>query len=169
MAHALRKEWVSPEEQHESRAAAPRPRRVSRPALGVWQRPLPLTGLILGVVCAVMLFIRCNDCIAQRDLKAQSLRQELAQLDRECVQLNLELNRMGAEPQLSHMAQTHALALPAPTQIHYAKVTTPLPQTAVAVVAPRASLAARSGHVVVASFHGFWQRLMPTPAAYAQD
>ncbi|HOF86577.1 MAG TPA: hypothetical protein PLZ36_00555 [Armatimonadota bacterium] len=164
MAHALR---LKTEEPSESRAAEPRYRRAARPAPTGWRKPLPLTGLILVVVGVLMLFIRCSDCIAQHDLRAQSLRQELAQLDRECVQLHLELYRMAAEPQLSRITAQHKLVLPTPARTHYATVKGVAPETAVAQAGRPAP--ARSGQVMVAGLQEFWRKLVPTPAAYAQD
>lgn len=152
----------------------PPPPRVARPhgraraarhaAVVLWQRPLALVGLTLALVAAVMSFIRCSDCIAQRDLKAQQLRQQLAQLDRQYVQLNLELNRMAAEPQLTQSAQANGLVLPDASRIHYTRVVGTLPREAVAQAAP-----VKPGRTLVASLQGFWQRLMPTQPAYGQN
>lgn len=165
MAQALRNtDWMVPEKRPAPRATRSRARSVHRPAAALWQRPIPLTLLILGAVCVVMLFIRCSDCIAQRDLRSQSLRTELAQLDRECVQLNLELKRMAAEPHLSTIASAQGLVLPAPGQIHFARATADFPQSAVAQAAP-----AQPKRTVLASVQGFWQRLMPTSTAYGQN
>jgi hypothetical protein len=141
-----------------------RTRAARRPAVVLWQRPLALVGLTLALVAAVMSFIRCSDCIAQRDLRAQTLRQRLTQLDRTYVQLNLELNRMAAEPMLSKSAQANGLVLPDATQIHYTRVVGILPQETIAQAAP-----AKTCPTLMANIRGFWQRLMPTQPAYGQN
>ncbi len=157
MGYALRKNWLVQEEQPETRAATLRSRH--RPALPVaWQRMLGMTVLVFLVVTVAVLYIRCKDAIAQQEFRRQSLHQEMAQLSRECVQLNLEFNRASAEPHLSQIAAAQQFEMP--TQIHYTRV----------AVAPAATQTA-SRRQLLASLHGLLQRVGTATAdpAYAQE
>lgn len=168
MAHALRTIWLD-EEPADTQTVQPRPRRPRQPGPMLWQRPLPMLGLIAAVVAVAMLFIHGKDSIAQQDFQRRALRQEFTQLDRECVQLNLELDRLAAEPLPTEVAEQPLLALPDTDRIHFARVTEQPPTVdgQPTQVAARRPLPQR----VAEGLRDFWHRVsvITVKPAYAQE
>jgi hypothetical protein len=119
MGYALSTDWLAQEEQPEIGAAPVRSRR--RPPLPIaWQQMVGMTLLVVLAVTVAMLYIHCKDAIAQQEFHRTSLRQDIAQLNRTCVQLTLDFDRASTEPSLLNIATAQQFEIP--TQIHYARV-----------------------------------------------
>ena len=175
MAQALRTIWLEPEEQqHEPLVPRPRPQRRRRAAFMGWAR---LAFLILAVSCgvsALVLFVNTYAHIAEYEMQCQALKQEYLQLDRECIELNLELERLATQPRLARVAQVNGYELPTPDRVHYLQGVTDYPHADLAQAATvplPSSWARRSGRQVLVALGSAWQLLdgETTHTAYAQD
>jgi len=174
MAQALRTVWLEPEEQQDANSPLLRPRRKRSAAPALWQRPLAALVGMAVLVTVITVYISVYASIARYDFQRQTLQQDLAQLDRECVQLRLELDRISAQPELMRMAQAQGLENPSADRVHYVRVTSDLPRSTTAQVPPatgQRSWFARSSRQLVATMDGAFQRFSHGPGdpAYAQE
>ncbi|MHB9131287.1 MAG: hypothetical protein ACYDBB_09385 [Armatimonadota bacterium] len=172
---ALHKIWLDPEPENEQITLQPRSRQRRQPAVASLRRPL---GAVIVVACAVlvvMAYIYSYARIAQYDLERQALQQEYAQLSRECVALNLDIDRLAVQPRLMQAAQAQGLELPTTDRVHYVRVVNDLPPSTMTAAGPATaprSWVARSGQQLVAALDSAWQRLSRgpgLPSAYAQE
>jgi hypothetical protein len=86
-------------------------------------------------------------------LKCQELKQEYAQLNREGIELSLELERLATKPRLARLAKEQGLEMPAPNRVHYLHASTDYP---IAGLPKTATEPAPTGQVVEA--RGEYQR-----------
>ena len=173
MAQAARKILLEPEEQHEPLVPQPRSpqRRPAVPALGM---RMAVSSLVIAISVGLLIaFVNTYARIAEYEFERQSLKQQYAQLNRDCIELRLELERLAAQPRLAKVAQAKGLELPSPERVHYLHVASGYPQAYQAQTAPaaRPSWAVRSGRQVVAALGNAWQLLGRGAAdpAYAQE
>ena len=167
------KVWLEPETVTEPLVLQPRPRRRSPGIQVPWVR---LVIPVLAVACSVgigMVFISAYARIAEAQTRHQALRQEYAQLNRECVELNLELARLASQPRLAKVAEIQGLELPDANRVHYLRVTHGVPPSLAAPPAPpqASSWLARSGHRVTVALGTAWQLMGggPEVQAYAHE
>ncbi len=171
MAQAARKIWLEPEEQPEVpvvRPATP-PRKLS---FALWTRIAGATLAVAVGVGLVLAFVSTYATIARYEYQRQSLTQQYAQLNQECIDLHLELERLAAQPRLMKVAQADQLELPDPSRVHYVRVAQAIPQSLTAASAPPpASWMARVQRQFVAEINTAWRLLGrgPIDPAYAQD
>lgn len=176
MAHAVRKVWLEPEE-HPSEALTPQltPRRQRAPQSATfWHRPTLGGLLVAGLLTGLLVYTFGQARVAQLDIRRQHLQRELAGLQRECVDLRLESERLHAQPGIQTTAKAEGLELPAADRVHYVRVTDPASPTAMAQAPARTDhpgWVATSGQQLVASLDQALQHLGRGPGepAYAQQ
>jgi len=177
MAHAQRKIWLEePEAQQEPIVLQPRaPRR--RPTAAAPQRPLVTMSLALvGVACVVALvslYISTYAHIAQYAFRRQALQQEHTQLNRDCIQLKLQIDHLAAQPRLTEVAMAQGLEMPDLKRQHSVAVAGVPQWSTLAQAAPapeKLSWLARSRRQLVAALDHAFQRLGRGPGvpAYAE-
>ena len=176
MAHAIRKVWLEPEEQHASVVLQPRPRRRRQPAPATPQRPLSAMLLVVAVVSVgvglLTIYIGTYARIAQYAFHRQALQQKYGQLNRECLLLKLQIDHLATQPRLTQVAQAQGLAIPDTERLHCVRVTSS-PQWALlarSTPEPPRSWLAQSRRQLVAALDQAMQRLGRGPGspAYAQ-
>lgn len=128
MAQALRTVLLEPETTHELTSPQLRPRRRRRATPALWQRPVAATGAIAFVVGFLVLFISNYARNAYYEFERQELQAKMIQYSRECVELNLELDRLASQPRMIQVAQSQGLELPSADRVHYVRVANGLPQ-----------------------------------------
>jgi hypothetical protein len=170
MAQALRTVWLEPEER-EPVVLQVRPRRRRRLAPAQLQRPTVAVLAVALLVGVAVLYINGHARIARNDLQRQQLHQALAELDRECVQLSLTLDRMGTQPHLIQTAQAQGLDLPTADRVHYIRVAHDPRHAETVQAQARPSWLARTHQRMKASLSGTLARLSRGPGdpAYAQQ
>ena len=174
MAQALRTIWLEPEEQQEQQLS-PQPRQQRRrPAVAAWARLTLNTLLVACGVWALVTFVSTYAGIAEYEMKSQALKHEYTRLNRESIELSLELERLATQPRLARVAQVQGLELPSPDRVHYLRASADYPETFLAQNAPQpaaTSWVKRSGQQLVAALGSAWQVLGGGTAntAYAQD
>jgi len=132
---------------------------------------------ILGVACLVgsgIAFISSYAHIAEAQIRGQILRQEYAQLNRECVELHLELARLASQPQMEKVAEARGLTLPDANRLHYLRVADNYPtKSSVHLDTPaqRPAWLAHSGQRLVATLGNAWSLMGggPDTQAYAHE
>ena len=170
MAQALRTAIILPsEETHESHA--PRLRQRRRPPIVGWSRLALITLFVSFGVGILVTFVYSYARIAESEMQCQALKQEYAQLNRACVELNLELEQLAMQPRLARIAQVQGLELPAADRVHYVRGTQDYPHAPRSQAAPKVSWAQRSGRQLLAALGTAWQVLGggTTNTAYAQE
>jgi hypothetical protein len=178
MAYAQRKIWLEPEEQQAPVVLQPRPQRRRRAAPAAPQRPLKtMLMTLVGVAVVVSLataFIGTYAHMAQTSFRRQTLQQEYGQLNRDCIQLKLEIDHLAAQPRLTQVALAQGLEQPDPQRLHCVRVTSDPQWSVLARTAPapqKLSWLARSQRQLVATLGNALQRLGRGPGvpAYAQQ
>ena len=168
---AVRVTYPEAEEQREP--LVPQLQRRRRASAIPWPQIALVTLLVSGSVGALVMFVNTYARIAEYEIKRQALKQQYTQLNRECIELNLELERLAALPRLTKVAQAKGLDLPAPDRVHYLKGAQDYPRAALARATPasRSSWVKRSGQQLVAALSTTWHVLggSASSAAYAQD
>jgi len=171
MAQALRIIQLPAEETRENPTLSLRQRR--RPAAVGWARLAFFTLFVSLGVGILVSFVNAYARIAQAEMRCQALKQEYAQLNRACIELNLELERLATQPRMAKIAQVQGLALPDADRIHYLQGRQDYPGTrhSPTVPAPEPeSWARRSGLQMLAALGTAWQVLGGgATTAYAQD
>lgn len=172
MAHAVRKVWLEPEE-HESLTPQLTPRRQSAAQPAFWRLPVVGGSLVLILLAGVVCFTYGIARLARQDISRQQLQRELVGLQRECVALRLESQRLHTQPRMQSVATAEGLELPTADRVHYVRVTDPV-SPAVLAHTPTTNerWAARSGQQLVASLDQALQHLGRVPGektAYAQQ
>lgn len=172
MAQALQKIWLEPEEQHEPVVPQPRSPRRRRTAATGWVHIALTTLAVSCVVGALTVFVSTYARIAESEMNCQALKQQYAQLNREHIELNLELERLATQPRLTQVAQEQGLEMPDPQRVHYLQGTADYPRAYQTPAEPAAQSgwAQRSGEQFRAALDTAWQVLGgDTRTAYAQD
>lgn len=170
---ALRTIELPPEEAPE--VLAPRLRSRRRPAQPVgWARLALVTLAVSFVVSILVIFVNTYARIAASEMRCQALKQEYAQLNRSCVELNLELEQLATQPRLAKIAQVQGLEIPDAARVHFVQGQQDFPHLAPPAPAPASrpsSWARRSGHQLIAGLGTAWQVLGggTTHTAYAQE
>jgi len=172
MAQALRIIPLPAEETRETPELRLRQRRHPAAAFGWTRLALFTLAVSLGVGILVS-FVNAYARIARAEMQCQALKQEYARLNRACIEINLELERMSTQPRMARIAQVQGLTLPDADRIHYLQGRQDYPGTrqSPTTAAPEpTSWARRSGHQMLAALGTAWQVLGGgTTTAYAQD
>lgn len=174
MAHAVRQVWLEPEEQIDALTPQLTPRRKRSPGVAFWQHPTLGILLVVGIVTGILIYTYGKARVDQCEIRRQQLQQELVALNRECVALRLESERLNAQPRMTDLARAKGLELPTADRVHYVRVTDPVSPAVLAQqpgAVRDAHWAARSGRQLVASLDAALQRLgrVPGEPAYAQE
>jgi cell division protein FtsL len=171
MAQALRTIILQPEEPQEQQSSPQLPQRRRRASFTGWAK---LAFTLLVVTCgvsALVTFVRTYARIAEYEMRCQALKQEYTELNRQSIELNLELERLATQTRLDQVAQEQHMQIPEASQVHYLQGKADYPNIVVARTAPNRSWARRSGQQVMAALGSAWQVLGgdTTNTAYAQD
>ncbi|MHB0937806.1 MAG: hypothetical protein ACYDCO_23985 [Armatimonadota bacterium] len=170
MALAVRTNVMQQEEPLE--VQAPRLRQRRRPVTAGWAK-LALTTLSVSFgVGLLVTYVNTYARIAELEMQRESLKQEYAQLNRACIETNLELEQLATQPQLARIAQVQGLELPEADRVHYIQGNQDYPRAAKAsATVTEPSWARRSGRQLLAALGTAWQVLGggATTTAYAQD
>ena len=172
MAQALRTIQLPVEETRETPEL--RIRQRSRPTTVVgWARIALVTLSVSLGVGILVTFVNAYARIAEAEMQCQALKHEYAQLNRACIELNLELERLATQPRMAKIAQVQGLALPEADRIHYLQGQQDYPgtrQSSTVSASQPTSWTRRSGHQMIAALNTAWQVLGGgTTTAYAQD
>lgn len=172
MAQALRIIQLPAEETRETPALRLRQRRHPAAAVVGWARLALFTLAVASGVGILVSFVNAYARIAKTEMHCQALKQEYAQLNRACIELNLELERLATQPRMARIAQVQGLALPDADRVHYLQGQQDYPGTRQSSTVPapeQESWARRSGHQMLAALGTAWQVLGGgTTTAYAQ-
>jgi hypothetical protein len=164
MAHALRKVWLEPEPAEDARPLHPRPRRTPPRTRPAWQAQVGAFMLIGFVVALLVTYVHCFARIAECEFQRRKLQQQQAKLSRECILLNLEIDRLASQGCVNQLVQAHALELPATNRIHYVRVAQAPAASLMASAAPTRSWWSRSQGHLANAFGQAFQRLSYAPA-----
>lgn len=159
MAQALRTDWLVQEAPQETAAPTFRTRRRLSPAV--------LTALALGalpvlvtlIVTVLLSYVRLHAQIADYENRRDQLQQRSAQLDNECIELNLALERMATETRLAKVTEEKTLTLPDPTRLSYLPGADDYPTVAKAAPVKAGAKQTGSGGQLVAMLGTAWQTL----------
>jgi len=171
MALAVRTTSLQQEEPLE--VQAPRLRQRRRPVTAGWAKLALITLSVSFGVGLLVTYVNTYARIAELEMQRESLKGEYAQLNRACIETNLELEQLATQPQLARIAQVQGLELPEADRVHYIQGNQDYPRAekASAAAAPDTSWARRSGRQLLAALGTAWQVLGggATTTAYAQD
>lgn len=171
MALAVRTTLLQQEEPLE--VQAPRLRQRRRPVTAGWAKLALITLSVSFGVVLLVTYVNTYARIAELEMQRESLKQEYAQLNRACIETNLELEQLATQPRLARIAQVQGLALPAADRVHYIQGKQDYPHAArsATIAASEPSWARRSGRQLLAALGTAWQVLGggATTTAYAQD
>jgi len=170
MAQALRTILLEPEERQEQ-SSPQLPQRRRRTTFMGWTKLVFTLVLVCCGVSALVTFVHTYARIAEYEMHCQALKQQYAQLNRQSLELNLELERLATQTHLDQVAQAQQMAMPNPAQVHYLQGKGDFPHASAARTASNQSWAQRSGQRLIAALGSAWQVLGgdTTNTAYAQD
>jgi len=139
----------------------------------IWLKALAVILLVAAGATLLLAYVHSYACIAEQEFTRQRLHQDIAQLRRDNIALNLDLDRLTAQAHLTEMAKNQGLEIPTVDRVHYVRVPSDMNQSGVAQarVSSPPSWVARSGRHVLAAMGHTVERLSRGPGdpAYAQD